>query len=218
MKATTVLCVAAVVLAGATTALPGGQGVTLAMREFTNANRVRVLVFSGTIPNPEPNQDVEIVAEDCGVRGNRLFAATKTTNGGVFQVSNENVSTPYGSGVKFRARWNDRLSEPIQYRFPAPLYAEKVRGRRAWRVRFIPYELRVKYAGKPVELQRFSGGRWVRYRTARLKLKPSLDYGGAFNHEAVFTVPARGLRLRGHLPPQGAAPCWLPNSTEPWRS
>jgi hypothetical protein len=140
--------VAAVVLAGATTALPGGQGVTLAMREFTNANRVRVLVFSGTIPNPEPNQDVEIVAEDCGVRGNRLFAATKTTNGGVFQVSNENVSTPYGSGV----------------------------------------------------------------------LKPSLDYGGAFNHEAVFTVPARGLRLRGHLPQQGAAPCWLPNSTEPWRS
>jgi hypothetical protein len=213
-----VVLLAAVALVGAPAAVSGGEGLTLAMREFTNVNRVRVLVFSGTVSSPEPNQDVEIVAEDCGVAGNRLFVAGKTTAGGAFQVTNENVSTPYSSGVTFRARWNGRLSAPIQYRLPANVYAQKVRGRRAWRVFFSPYELRVKYAGKPVQLLRFADGRWVRYRTARLKLKPSLGYGGAFNHEAIFEVPRRGLRLRGYLPAAGAAPCWLPNATEPWRS
>jgi len=50
-----------------------------------------------------------------------------------------------------------------------------------------------------------------------LTLKPSLRYG-AFNHEAEFSVSRRGLRLRGFLPARGAAPCWLPAATEPWRS
>lgn len=205
-------------IAGAVAAPSAGE-VTLALREFTNANRVRVLVFSGVVPNAEPNQDVEIVAQDCGTRGNRLFAAGRTSPGGAFQVTNENSSIPYSSGVTFRARWDGHLSAPIRYRLPAvPFYASKVPRRRAWKVQFSPSELRVKYAGKLVELQRFSDGRWVRYRTARLKLKPSLRYGGAFNHEAVFEVPRRGLRLRGYLPARSAAPCWLPNATEPWRS
>ncbi|MEJ7793132.1 MAG: hypothetical protein WKF65_14270 [Gaiellaceae bacterium] len=160
-----------------------------------------VHVFSGAVSDPEPGQDVEIVGEDCGVRGSRLIAATKTTAGGAFQADNQDSSTPWSSGITYRARWKGNLSAPVQYRLPAvPVYAVKVRKRVAWRVHFSPQALTVRYAGKPVELQRFSNGEWVRFQASRLTLKPSLRYG-AFNHEAEFSVPRRGLRLRGYLPP-----------------
>ena len=214
-------CVACAVLvapARSTNASPKAENVTLAVRDFRNANRVLVHVFSGAVSDLEPGQDVEIVGEDCGVRGSRLIAATKTTAGGAFQADNQDSSTPWSSGITYRARWKGNLSAPVQYRLPAvPVYAVKVRKRVAWRVHFSPQALTVRYAGKPVELQRFSNGEWVRFQTSRLTLKPSLRYG-AFNHEAEFSVSRRGLRLRGYLPARGAAPCWLPAATEPWRS
>lgn len=198
------------------------EAVTLALREFKNANFVRVVVFSGVVSSPEAGQEVEIVGEDCGTRGLRLIAATKTTPGGAFQAENPGQSPPYAytpisSGITFRARWRGNLSAPVQYRQPAtPLSAVKA-GPATWKVHFAPQQLPVPYAGKLIELQRLSNGRWVRLQGARLKLKPSLRYG-AFNHEAAFTVAKRGLRLRGYLPARSAAPCWLSNATEPWRS
>ena len=198
------------------------EAVTLALREFRNANSVRVVVFSGVVSSPEAGQQVEIVGEDCGARGLRLIAATKTTPGGAFQAENPGQSPPYAytpisSGITFRARWRGNLSAPVQYRQPATaLYAVKS-GRTTWKVHFAPQQLPVPYAGKLIELQRLSNGRWVRLQSARLRLKPSLRYG-AFNHEAAFTVARRGQRLRGYLPARSAAPCWLPNATEPWRS
>lgn len=218
MKAALLVAACAVLLLAGTRyeAEAGGARVTLALREFKNANFVRVLVFSGAVSKPEPGQDVMIVAEDCNTRGNRLFLATKTTAGGGFEITNENVSTPWSSGVTFRARWGDELSPPITYRLPAPLYAIRVRGR-IWTVSFNPYDSRTKLNGKVVELQRFSGGRWTRFKSARLKLKPSLRLG-AFNHEAKFTVPERGLRLRAFLPARSAAPCWAAGTSEPFRS
>lgn len=217
-----VLCVLLASAASGSWAEASGEGVTFAIREFTNANRVRVLVFSGAVSNPEPGQDVEIVGQDCGGRGYRLIAATQTGAGGAYQAENPQQGppwayTPWSSGITFRARWNGRLSAPIQYRLPAPLSASKIPGRRAWKAHFSPQELRVGVAGRIVELQRFTGGRWVRMRTARLALRPSLKRG-AFNHEAVFEVPRRGLRLRASLPARSAAPCWAAGASEPWRS
>lgn len=197
------------------------ENVTLGLRDFRNANGVRVLVFTGVVSSPEPRQDVEIVGQDCGLSGYRLIAATETTTGGAFQAENPGQSPPYAStpltsGMTFRARWNGNLSNPVQYRLPAYPFAVKIPGA-AWKVHFGPQELRVPLAGKVVELQRFSGGRWVRIQTARLKLRPSLRWG-PFNHEAVFSVPRRGLRLRGFLPEGSAAPCYSAGATEPWRS
>ena len=51
----------------------------------------------------------------------------------------------------------------------------------------------------------------------RLGRKPSLKLG-AYNHEAVFEVPARGLSLRAFLPAKSAAPCYLAGASDPWRS
>ena len=72
-------------------------------------------------------------------------------------------------------------------------------------------------AGEVVELQRRVGTRWVRHRQARLVRKASFDLG-AFNHQAVFEVATRGLRLRGFLPRKSALPCYRPAVTEPWRT
>jgi len=198
------------------------ENVTLGLRDFRSANGVRVHVFTGVVSSPEPRQDVEIVGQDCGLSGYRLISAAQTTAGGAFQAENPQqsppwASTPYSSGITFRARWNGHLSNPIQYRLPAYPYAIKVPGRAAWKVHFGPQELRVPLAGKVVELQRFSGGRWARIQTARLELRPSLRWG-PFNHEAVFTAPRRGLKLRGFLPGRSAAPCYSAGATEPWRS
>ncbi|HUH14459.1 MAG TPA: hypothetical protein VML35_01080 [Gaiellaceae bacterium] len=203
-------------------AAPTAESVTFGVRDFRNANGVRVLVFSGAVSDRQAGQEVEILGQDCGVRHSRLIAGTQTTAGGAFQAENPQQSfpwsfTPVSSGITFRARWKGVLSAPVQYRLPAVVSAAKVRGRAAWTVRFGPAQLPVPYAGRAVELQRWSGGRWVRIQTARLKLKPSLRFG-AFNHEVVFSVPRRGLRLRAYLPARSAAPCWLPNATDPWRS
>lgn len=221
-SAVLVLCAFLLASAHHTAAAPAAENITLGVREVVDPNRGRLLVFTGVVSNPEPRQDVEIVGQDCGTRGTRLIAATQTSPGGAYQVESSLVSSPYPatplpSGIIFRARWNGQISLPVQYRQPARLLAAKVRGRAAWKVHFTPPELRVRYAGKPVVLQRRSGGRWVRFQTARLKLKPSLRYG-PFNHEAVFDVPRRGLQLRGYLPAKSAAPCWLANSTNPWRT
>lgn len=72
--------------------------------------------------------------------------------------------------------------------------------------------------GRYVELQRQRAGKWVRFQREQLVLKPSYDYGGATNYEAIFTIPARGLRVRAFLPAKTVAPCYLPNATAPWRS
>ena len=69
-----------------------------------------------------------------------------------------------------------------------------------------------------VELQRFSGGTWVRVRRARFAYRPLLEYGGAFNYEARFVVPTRGLRLRAFVPAESAAPCFLAGASPEWRS
>ena len=197
MRTSLALVACAVLLAGARhDAEAGGGSVTLQLDTYKNANGVRVLVFSGAVANPEPGQDVEIVAEDCGVRGNRLFSATKTVGGGAFHVENPTgaptyASTPWSSGITFRARWNGRLSEPMEVRLPAPLYAVKVRAR-TWKVYFNPQDSRTRAAGKVVELQRFTGG--------------TLGAVPDGTPEAQAEPPAGRLQPRGSVHGAGAGP------------
>ena len=78
--------------------------------------------------------------------------------------------------------------------------------------------LYMKWAGSPSILQRFRAGKWSAYKSAPLVRKANFDYGGATNHEAVFEMPTRGLRLRAVVPAKTVAPCYLGTTSAPWRS
>lgn len=200
------------------------DSVTLNLGQYINANRVRVLVFSGTISGRSGGELVDVVGRDCGATGDRLIAGTRTSAGGAWRVempNQENGVWTYVevfSGTSFRARWEGKFSEPTVWRLPAAPRVARVSGTQTWVVHVAPavpsgFGLR----GKTVELQRLSPGGWVRVRRATLVRKASLEWG-AFNYQARFSVPTRGLKLRAYLPPESAAPCYLPGASPTWRS
>jgi len=209
-------------LATGGTASPRADSVSLAFSQYTNVNKVRVQVFSGAISSGAGGEQVDVLGAECGGRDQRLIGGTLTRPGGGWQVENPSSEPPYAyaptdSGMAFRARWNGRLSEPVVFRIPAGIWAMKTPGKRAWLVHVSSSAGTKSLAGKTVVLQRFTGGRWIRYAAARLVARPSFDYG-PYNHEARFEIPARGLRLRAFIPAASAAPCWLPAATKPWRT
>ncbi|HLG09583.1 MAG TPA: hypothetical protein VI409_13020 [Gaiellaceae bacterium] len=224
IAATLLLFVASGLAVQPTTAASRAHAVTLNVGQYRNSNGVRVLVFSGSVTSNAGGEDVEVLGQDCGVRGSRLISATQTRAGGGWQVENPEQNppwryTPVYSGITFRARWNNQLSAPYVDRVAAPIVASKIRGRRAWRVYVAPPPPgTVSMKGKLVELQRLRRGLWKTIQRARLVYKPRLQYGGALNHEAVFAVPARGWTLRASLPAQSAAPCYSAGVTPQWRS
>ena len=214
--------VAAVAVA---TAGAANQAVTLSLRQYVNANKVRVLVWYGQVSGGAGGEHVEVQAQDCGTKVFYKIAETTPGSGGVYEIESQSSAPPYGSvrwsaAQTYRARWGDQLSTPVPgLRFALTPWTEKVPRRRAWRVHVNHngFPLNLTLAGKPVVLQRKRGETWVLYRQAPLKRKPSLKHG-AYNHEAVFEVAARGLTLRALVPAKTAGQCWLPGASEPWRS
>jgi hypothetical protein len=199
--------------------------VTLSVSTYRNANGVLALVFSGAVSNAPPNQVVEIVGRDCGGTGFRLISSGRTRSGGGFEVENpERVfpyrSTPWQSGITFKARSSDKESEPYTLRLEAPLNVINVRGaKRKWRVwTSPPGEGTVSMKGKVVQLQRLRGATWKTIARKPLVYKPRLVNGSAFNHEAIFTVKQRGWRLRAILPAKHALPCYTTGISSQWRS
>jgi hypothetical protein len=200
------------------------NGVTLEMSQFVNANRLRAFVFQGSISSRQGGEYVEILGRYCGASGDRLISGTRTTGGGAYRVENPLTEPPYTytvvySGTAFRARWNGEYSEPRLWQLPAQPRVARISGTRTWVAHVTPATPtgEVGFQGKTIELQRSTPGGWVRVRTARLVRRASLRWG-AFNYQARFTVPTRGLRLRAYLPAASAAPCYLPGGSESWRS
>ena len=209
-----------------TTAGAVNQAVSLSLRQYTNANKVRVLVWYGQVSDPSGSAElVQVEARDCGTKNFYKITETAPGSGGVYEIESQSSAPPYGSvnwraAQTYRARWGDQLSAPVPgLKFPLKLWTEKVRGKRAWKVHVNHngFPLSLKLAGKPVVLQRKRGQSWARYKSAPLKRKASLKHG-AYNHEAVFEVPTRGLTLRAFVPAKTAGQCWLPGASEPWRS
>jgi hypothetical protein len=198
--------------------------VTLSLRQYTNANKVRVLVWYGQVSG-SGGELVEVQARDCGTKPFYAIAETTPSAGGGYEIQSQNPDPPYGSvrwtaAQTYRTRWGDQLSDPVAGpRFPLRPWAEKVPRRRAWRVHanHNGFPLDLTLAGKPVVLQRKRGNAWSLYKSAPLKRKASLKLG-AYNHEAVFEVSARGLTLRALVPAKTAGKCHLPGASEPWRS
>jgi hypothetical protein len=218
--------VALVVVAGALGSVRAASApslVTLNVGHYRNANGVLVTVFSGSISSNASGETVDVLGQDCGVKGSRLISGTHTSAGGGWRVENPQPDPPWrytqvSSGITYRARWNDQLSEAEVYRHAAPLNTKKV-GRRAWRVYTSPPPPgSVSMKGKRVELQRLTSGSWRTIQRKPLVYRARYYYGGAFNHEVVFKIPQRGWRLRAVLPAQSAAPCYLAATTPEWRS
>jgi hypothetical protein len=197
--------------------------VTLNVGQYRNANGVLVTVFAGTVSSEAAGETVDVLGQDCGTSGWRLISGTHTRAGGGWRVENPLSEPPWRytqvhSGITYRARWNNQLSEPYPYVTPAPVYAKKV-GRRAWRVYTSPPPPgNVSMKGKAVELQRLTSGSWRTVQRKPLVHRPRYQYGGAFNHEAVFKIPQRGWRLRAVLPDRSAAPCYAAGVSQEWRS
>jgi hypothetical protein len=214
-----VAAVAALCLAG-TTAATSANSVTMSVRQYVNANKLRVLAFSGQISSTAADELVTLLGTPCTGGGVRQLAAAQTMDGGAWQVetpSPQQTFVEIDSGTSIRAHWRDADSQPYLYRLgliPYPLEFKKG----VVTVRVNPSPLNLKLAGKKVALQRFSANTWQPYQTGRLKYKPTLDaYGGAYNHEAVFKVK-RGLKLRALVPTATARPCFLAGASKPFKS
>jgi hypothetical protein len=213
----------AAVVTGLVAATAGAvnQVVTLSLRQYVNANKVRVLVWYGQVSAGGGGELVEVQARDCGTKAFYKITATAPGLGGAYEIESQSSVPPYGSirwsaAQTYRARWGDQLSAPVAGpRFPLRPWAEKVPRKRAWRVHanHNGFPLNLTLDGKPVVLQRKRGLTWARYKQALLKRKPSFEHG-AYNHEAVFVLPTRGLTLRALVPAKTAGQCWLPGVSE----
>jgi hypothetical protein len=194
---------AAIAVAGAGAA---AETVTLSIRVTVNPNKTYAFVFSGQVSSGATGEDVAVLGRDCLKTGYRLIAGAQTEAGGYWQAEHPPPTSQYppvASGVTWRS--------PMSLIF----LLELRRGVLTVRVNPSPHGMNL--AGKIVALQQFRGGRWAFYKRARLKLKPSSFYG-AYNHEATFREPKRGLRLRAFLPAKSAAPCYLASASAPWRT
>jgi hypothetical protein len=220
------IALVAAIVTGLVAAAAGAvnEVVTLSLRQYVNANKVRVLVWYGQVSG-SGGELLEVQARDCGTQGFYTIAETKPGVGGAYEIESQSSVPPYGSvrwsgAQTYRTRWGDQLSEHVAGpRFPLRPWAEKVPRKRAWKVHVNHYgfPLNLKLAGKKVLLQRKRGQSWAPYKSAKLTRKPHLEHG-AYNHEAVFDVPARGLTLRALVPAKTVGACHLPGASEPWRS
>jgi hypothetical protein len=113
--------VALLLVTASSAALAQSDAVTLSLSQYRDVNGVRTLVFSGTIASGAAGQTVELLGRDCGAEGLRLLGGAQTRDGGRWQLENPEHDAPYrtfrwSSGIAFRARWKEQLSDPVVLR------------------------------------------------------------------------------------------------------
>ena len=182
------------------------ERVTIAFQRFWYPpGNYFALRFYGTISSGQANEYVSVMHRPCRASISTAVAGATTTAGGGWEVQ---PSFPPGAG-EFRARWNDEVSEPVQYRPPLVPNVLK-RPKRMYRVEvysFVgPGASPVILTGRFIELQRLTtAGQWSRIRRGKLTGFGANLYNRTYY--ANFTVP-RGLTLRAFVPAKTAAPCW----------
>ena len=80
-------------LAGGVAAASSQADVTLAMRQYTNASKVRVFVWNGQVATAAAGEDVEVLGRDCLTKSYRLYAATRTVSGGGWEVESASIQS-----------------------------------------------------------------------------------------------------------------------------
>lgn len=193
------------------------QTVTMTFVRFfdvaCNCFKARV---SGRVSSGRAGEYVVVLEEFCGRGSGRSVVAATTREGGSWDALIDAVVHPEsGVAVSYRARWNAALSDPVFFRGRLESLAGKRAGRGRQTVtvvtpRFNPVNLK----GRLVVLQRRVSGAWRRLATARLSTHRARFY----TFTATFSVPRRGWTLRALVPSKTAAPCFAPQTSEPWRS
>ena len=174
------------VLVAVLAALTGGaaESVTLSRQPVREREPgVDLRPPRGAISSRAAGEYVEVLGRYCGAKADRLISGTQTTSGGRFRVENPSERPPYGytpvySGTTLRARWRGVYSKP-------QLWTSLARPK-------VAQDQRHADVGRP----RHAGhAEW-----------PGEPAGQDINHQAAFTVPTPGLRLRVFLPEDARRP------------
>ena len=204
--------------AGAARPPATAQSVTVSFARFFSAecNCYKARVF-GRVSSGAAGEEVLILRHHCGRSPTTAtaVASAETREGGFFETEVAFVPGPdFTVSAVYRARWNDRLSEPVVFRGKLFVRSSRARAgvyRVAVSTQFVnPQDLK----GRQIVLQRQVDGQWTRVATARLAPHRTLYY----TFVATFRVSQRGWTLRAVVPARAAAPCFTQSVSEPWKS
>ena len=189
-------------IAALAVALPASaaQAPTIVVSPSVIGRVATPIVIQGSVPGAGAGTEVKIEAMGCGETFFRLFGLTHTTAGGAWRWEPSGWSAYIRTNTRFRARANNAVSSTVMLRRRVPVDLTRVPASRKFRASvFSEY---VNLHGKRIRLERFSGGRWVLVRTAKLNRE---SYG---THAATFRVTTRGLQLRASIPESLVKACY----------
>ena len=160
------------------------------------------LQLSGTVPNGQPGEKVELEGRGCRESFFRVMFGTTTRAGGAWSYE-ATIGLGYvRTNTWFRAAWRGARSEPILVRRRASVSLQRVPGRGGLFRAALSRAL-VRVEGKPIRLERLTHGGWALVRTAKLR---EVSATAAHAH---FRVRTRGLQLRAVVAGAVVQPCYL---------
>ena len=198
-----------VALAFGAVALAQSRAATLEARP-TSLGPVQNAFLTGGVSSRRNGESLTLQAKPCGTSSFRNLFVFRTGPGGRWQRE-------YGPGVNtvLRVRWGKVLSRPVTIR-QAPLVQldETSAGE---------FEVGVGSLGmmwrKRVEIQRRTGGRWVRVRSVVLtETYASPGQSGVWTDAKFRLSVPRGTALRAVLTGGQAKPCYLGSASNSIRT
>ena len=213
MKRGLSLILMALVLASGAVASPAAEVTLLVQPYYDRAIKFHHIRFSGSIPNNAANEYVAVLAKVCGENYETNAAGASTLAGGTWQAHAANMRFNGLLPATYRARWEEKYSEPITIRPRLPIKVKRQRGGHV-RVTVEADTHGPKLKGRVVQLQRLRAGRWATVRRARLGTGVS-GYN-TYVYSATLTYRASKATLRVVVPAKTAAPCYVGNTTKPW--
>jgi hypothetical protein len=151
------------------------------------------LVLSGVVPGADEGELVEIEAKECTGTFFRLVGTARTGAGGPWRFQ---ASATANTTFRVTSRGVASATVDVKHRIFVAL-ARRSRTVVASNV-FSPYQ---RMVGRTVRLERYTGGRWVLLRKAKLRRLAGPQ------SEARFLVSRRGMQLRAVVDTTNARPC-----------
>jgi hypothetical protein len=165
----------------------------------TGLNSADPLDMRGQVVGGADGDVVRITARECGLPAFRLLFDTHVERNGAF-------SGHAGAPIRteFRAEWKGHFSAPVTVRS-----RPSVRLRQLSRQRFHVDVVALRYFRQArIELQRFTGGRWVTVRRARLTRSFPAGQVLWTTGDVVARV-SRGTNVRAVLPRSETGACYI---------
>jgi hypothetical protein len=208
------LGVCAVAVLAGSTALSGSAGaageavqtVTLAVERSEDPLTTNINArFTGTVSSGSPGEEVTVLQQTCGYGFATAVAGTQTKTGGFWEAVPTN-SYVIALSATYTARWKNETSAPVAIRPEIGTYMTSLPNKRL-KLGVSLGTSRQAMRGKTVVLERRRANRWRFYQRKKL----TLDGGGRY--AATFVV-RRGWIVRGRVPAETAAPCFLATTTK----